>query len=140
MKNKNLIICLKNKKGFVFSIEATISLLILVLILLSIPSEKSTSLKELLITQQENDLLRVWATPDELLINQDDLIRDSKKMFGENFTLYINQQKIYDKQNTQNTHPNINLQRSEKNCISNEGIIIEKMTLIEKNIKIIVCE
>lgn len=129
MKNKNSINFLKNKKGFVFSIEATISLLVLILILLSLPSEKNTSLKELLITQQENDLIRVWASSDELLISQNDLISDSKKMFGEKFTLYINEQKIYGTQNS-----------ITKNCVSSEGIIIEKMTLIEKNIKIIVCE
>lgn len=129
MKNKNSINFLKNKKGFVFSIETTISLLVLILILLSLPSEKNTSLKELLITQQENDLIRVWASSNELLINQNDLISDSKKMFGEKFTLYINEQKIYGAQNS-----------ITKNCVSSEGIIIEKVTLVEKNIKIIVCE
>ncbi|NMA44879.1 MAG: hypothetical protein GX950_03660 [Candidatus Diapherotrites archaeon] len=121
---------MKNKKGFVISIEAMISLLVLILVLLSLPQENNTSLKELLITQQENDLLRVWAS-EQPLINQNDLINDSKKIFGENFTLYLDGKKIYGNQ--------INLQKKE-NCVSSEGTIIEKITLIEKNIKIIVCE
>lgn len=78
---------MKNKKGFVISIEAMISLLVLILVLLSLPQENNTSLKELLITQQENDLLRVWAS-EQPLINQNDLINDSKK-YSEKISPFI---------------------------------------------------
>lgn len=116
-------------KGFVFSIEATISLLLFSIIILAVPIRENVSLKELLITQQENDLLKVWGNSSELLIEKNTLIDDAKKMFGENFTIFVNQEKVYDSK-----------KQNSKNCISSEGKIIEKITLLEKNIKIIVCE
>lgn len=115
-------------KGFVFSIEATISLICLIIVISSIQIEKEINFNELLLNQQENDLLRVYSNPNYNKINDLDFINDSKKLLGEKVNLYINDIKIYGE--------NI----GKINCVSNETTIIENYTLEEKKIKIIVCE
>jgi hypothetical protein len=47
-------------KGFVFSFEALISLLIFSLLLISFPLEQKKDFTELIVLQQENDLLKIW--------------------------------------------------------------------------------
>jgi hypothetical protein len=49
------------KRGFIFSFESAISLLIFTLIILSIPLPATNSFEELILLQQENDLLKLWA-------------------------------------------------------------------------------
>ncbi len=48
-------------KGFVFSFEAVLSILIFSLILLSLPQTTQSSFKELIVIQKINDLLKVWS-------------------------------------------------------------------------------
>ncbi len=121
----------RQQNGFVLSIEAVISLTVLILVILTISIQNEVSLKELLINEQQNDLLRVWSSNTDLFVNNNELIKDCEKMFGKNLTLYVNEVKLIGE---------TNYLVNKNNCISNEGIVIEKSTLLEKKIKIIVCE
>ena len=88
-----------SKKGFVFSLEAMISLLLFALILFSLPQKEAFSLKELTITQQENDLLRVWSAKES---SEQEMIFDIQQMFGENAELWINDKPLIQTQKNQN--------------------------------------
>ena len=103
---------MKNKcfeRGFVFSLEATIALMLFVLMLLALPIQQNTSLKELLILQQENDLLRIWSTKET---PTNEMVSDIKLMFGENGEVWVN---------------NVSLNKAiiKNNSISSEGIILD---------------
>ena len=93
------------------------------MVLLSLPQENNTSLKELLITQQENDLLAF--TSEQPLINQNDLINDSK--YSEKISPFILMGKFME---TKSIYKKKIVFRAKNNH--------RKITLI-KNIKIIVC-
>ena len=51
---------MKNK-GMWFSLEATLSLIVLTMLLLSVQPEKTPSLENIHIVQKEHDLLLLWA-------------------------------------------------------------------------------
>ncbi len=111
----------RNTRGFVFSLEATISLILFVLMLVALPIHENSSLKELLILQQENDLLRVWSAKES---SPQEMIYDVKLMFGENGELWINEIKM-------------NNGITAKNSIASEGIILDN-SLNENKIRITV--
>lgn len=115
--------CVKNheNKGFVFALESTISILLFALMLFSLPTQNNFSLKELAITQQENDLLRVWSAKET---SESEMIKDTKELLGENVELWVGTKQILTAQ-------------SKKNSISIEGIILNS-ALQENKIKIIV--
>jgi len=108
-------------KGFVFSLEATIALILFVLMLVALPTHNTSSLKELLILQQENDLLRVWSAKQS---STQEMLSDIKLLFGENGELWINETQL-------------NKAKVAKNSISSEGIILDD-SLKENKIRIIV--
>ena len=108
------------KRGIVFSFEALIALLFFATILISLPSIPDTSLKELLILEQENDLLKVWSID---FPNEFEMKNDASLMF-ENYELFLDNKKIYG---------NI----SKKNSIASEIIIVDD-NLVERIIRIVV--
>ena len=109
------------EKGFVFSLEATLSLLLFALMLFALPPQESFSLKELAATQQANDLLRVWSAKQT---NETEMISDTKILFENNAELWINETQLLSAE-------------KKKNSIATEGIILNEK-LFEKNIKLIV--
>jgi len=108
------------KKGIVFSFESFIALLFFVTILLSMNYETNNSLKELLILEQENDLLKIWSIN---FPSTSEMITDSKLLFN-NFELFLDEIKIYGK-------------KLGENGIGNETIIVDD-NLIERKVRIIV--
>ena len=108
------------KKGIVFSFESFIALLFFVTILLSMNYETNTSLKELLILEQENDLLKIWSVN---FPNKGEMINDSKLLFN-NFELFLDEIKIHET-------------KIKKNGIGSETVIIDK-DLVEKKVRIVV--
>jgi hypothetical protein len=108
-------------KGAVFSIEAAISILCFAMLLTTINYTEKQSLKELIITQQADDLLRVWSAQFE---TQETIQEDAKKMFGNSASVYLNDEKILSA-------------KEEKNSISTEGIILNEL-LEENTVRIIV--
>lgn len=110
-----------NSKAFVFTFEAILTLLIFILLLYSIPQEKNASLKELIITQQANDLLKVWS---QKYPPEQEMISDSKKLFNNKTSIFIDEKEI--------------TSCNGKNIISSEGIILDEF-LNEKKIRITVC-
>lgn len=108
-------------KGFLFSLEATISIMLFLLMITTLPQVQNSSLKELLILQQENDLLRVWSAKET---NTTEMLKDVELMFGKNAEVWINE--------TQLTKSTLL-----KNSIASEGIILDN-NLKENKIKIIV--
>jgi hypothetical protein len=109
------------QKGFVFSFEATISILLLLLMLFYLPETKSNSLKELLALEEANDLLRVWSITG---INESEMALDLNTLFGTRAGLEINE-RIIVKGNAKN------------NSVSTEGIILNQ-ELKEEKIRITV--
>jgi len=107
-------------KGFVFSFEAIIALLLFATILLSMNFGKDTSLKELMILQQENDLLKVWSVN---FPTKGEMINDTKGLFN-NFELFLDNKKISGTKNGENS-------------IASEATILDNY-LTEHKIKIIV--
>lgn len=80
----------KNKsksKGFVFSMEATLSLILIGLMILSLQAPRSVSLKEVLIVQQENDLLKIWSIQG---FDETQARNDVFDAFGANGEIIIN--------------------------------------------------
>jgi hypothetical protein len=75
-----------SNKGFVFSLEAGLALLIFSFALITLFLPQEISLKEIYVLQQENDLLKIWSI-DYPTIPQ--ALTDCKKMFGNNFELKI---------------------------------------------------
>lgn len=117
MQNK-----IKNK-GFVFTFEAIFALLLFALMLFSIPIQDNSNLKELLIIQKANDLLRVWSQdyPNEM-----EMIIDTKTVFQNTAKVKINDKEL------------VNFTCSKVNQIATEGILLDDL-LIENKITIIVC-
>lgn len=97
-----------NKKGFNFSTEATIMLLLVSMILISIPQNKPQSYKELAITQKANDLLRVWSIS---IPNESEILSDAKWFLEKNYEISINGKKYGELEG--------------KNKITVEGIILD---------------
>jgi hypothetical protein len=69
-----------NYKGISPSLEAALSLLVLVAIILSTPSAESPGLQNLLILQKEHDLMRIWARGG--LPEIEEMASDFKFAFG----------------------------------------------------------
>ena len=67
-------------KGFVFSLEATIALIFLGGTLLYLLQPVEFSFKEVVVLQQSNDLLKVWAVQYP---SHEEALYDSKRLFGE---------------------------------------------------------
>ncbi|MFA5125543.1 MAG: hypothetical protein WC462_00890 [archaeon] len=121
MTNKTIFTGLFVQKGFVFSLEATLSLLLFALMLFALPAQESFSLKELAATQQANDLLRVWSAKQT---TETEMISDTKILFENNAELWINETQLLSAE-------------KKKNSIATEGIILDEK-LFEKNVKIII--
>ena len=108
-------------KGFVFTFESIIALLLFALMLYAIPAQNNSNLKELLIIQQSNDLLRVWS---QIYPTNEEMISDTNLIFQNKAILKIN---------------NIELTNcSGTNKIATEGVILDQL-LNENKITIIVC-
>lgn len=89
-----------SKKGFVFTLEASVSFLIFCLVCINFVSTQNFSFSELIILQQENDLLKVWS------INyprEEEAINDCKLLLGDFFELKINGKLIYSKKKMGNS-------------------------------------
>ena len=108
------------KKGIVFSFEALIALLFFATILITLHFGETNSLKELLVLQQENDLLKVWSSD---FPNEEQMIIDTQMVF-ENFELFIDGKKFYGT-------------KLEKNSIASEATIVDDY-LIERKVSIVV--
>jgi hypothetical protein len=111
----------EKQKGFTFTMEAIIALLLFALMLFALPAQKPDSLKELLALQQANDLLRVWSITG---INETEMINGTKQLFGENAELWINETKLLEAQKT-------------RNSIATEGIIWSPLRN-ENKIKVVI--
>ncbi|MEI7961755.1 MAG: hypothetical protein WCI04_05460 [archaeon] len=111
----------KNGKGFVLSLDAIISFLILTLLITTIPQNPPQSNKELAALQQENDLLRVWSAKTT---NAWEMASDLNEMLGNRAELWINEKQITFSIKT-------------NNAIATEGIIINE-ELEEDKVKIVV--
>jgi uncharacterized protein HemX len=109
-------------KGFVFSFEAVISALILGLALIATSQQQTISLKEVLLLQQENDLLKVWSA-EEKFPSEAEMVADANLFFRENCDLTVNGMEI------------LTSKGKGKNCVSSEGKILDD-SLSEKNILI----
>lgn len=108
-------------KGFVFTFESILALMLFALMLFSIPQENNPTLKELIILQQSSDLLRVWS---QIYPTEEEMIKDAKTIFSNNVSLKINGSEV--------------LTCEGKNKLSQEGVLIDKM-LNENKIIIIIC-
>jgi len=111
----------KLNKGFVFTFEAILALLLFVLILFTIPTQINTNLKELLITEQANDLLRVWS---QTYPTESQMIFDTKLIFENKASVIINNKEL--------------TTCTGKNKIATEGTLLNNF-LLENRITIIVC-
>ena len=76
----------QNQKGFVFSLEATITILVFSLLLLTINFPPNNSMNELLIIQQENDLLKIWSIDYP---TNSEIVFDATELFGENGRVFV---------------------------------------------------
>lgn len=72
-------------KGFVFSFESTIALILFALILFSIPNYQSNDFRDLIIIQKSNDLLKVWSY--EFNINE--FSSDAEFVFGKRVDVLV---------------------------------------------------
>ena len=112
---------IKLNKGFVFTFEAILALLLFALMLYSIPLQKNSNLQELIIIQQSNDLLRVWS---QSYPTEQEILFDTKLLFENNAEIMLNEKEL--------------TKCIGKNKIATEGIILDDF-LIENKIKINVC-
>ncbi len=110
-----------SNKGFVFTMEAALSLLMLALMIAALPQPNSLSLKELAIAQQANDLLRVWSAKNT---SELEMSADVNKIFSKNAELWINGIKLLNS-------------GTKTNSIATEGILLDDF-LAEKKVKIVV--
>ena len=78
-----------NQKAFVFSFEAIFALLIFCLLVFSSFPQESFSLKELALTQEVCDLLRVWSAGD---FSESAFASDTVSLFGSDAELLIDGQ------------------------------------------------
>jgi len=115
------------KNGIVFSFEATIAILFFGIILITLPTPSENSLKELLLVQQENDLLKIWGIN---FPSESEMIEDTQLMFKK-FDLFIDNKQIF---SFSNTDPEIS-----NESIASEGIIVDEY-LVERKIRIVVYE
>jgi hypothetical protein len=109
------------EKGFFFTLEAFVSLMLFSLIIFTLPQAQESSLKELAISQQTNDLLRVWSAKNT---NQNEMIHDTQELFGQNAELWVNEKQIV-------------FAEKKKNAFSSEGIIVDEQ-LKENKIRVLV--
>jgi len=98
------------KKGFIFSFEAILSLLLLLLMICFLPAQPNLSLKELACIQQANDLLRIWSLEET---SESEMISDTKLVFENNAQVMMDEKIIYD-------NPKKN------NSISTQGEILDE--------------
>lgn len=112
---------IKSAKGFVFTFEAILALLLFALMLFTIHEEKDMNFKELIITQQANDLLRVWS---QKYPTENEMMTDIKSVFENNAGIKINEKEI--------------LKCDGSNKLATEGIILNEF-LKENKIIITVC-
>jgi len=108
-------------KGFVFTFETIIALLLFALMLFSITVQKNPNLEELIIMQQSNDLLRVWS---QIYPTNEEMISDTNLIFQNKAMLKINELELTNCSGT--------------NKIATEGVILDQL-LNENKITIIVC-
>jgi len=109
-----------NAKAFVFSLEALIALLLFGLILFSLPLQKPLSLKEVLVVQQQDDLLRVWSYDFPF---ESEMVTDAKKLF-DCFDLFVDSKKVFACSATTN------------NSVASEGILLDNL-LLQHTIRIV---
>jgi len=109
------------ERGFIFTMEAALSLLMLALMISALPQPNPFSLKELATTQQANDLLRIWSAKNT---NEFEMAADVNKLFEGNAELWIGGVKLL-------------IANIKKNSIATEGILLDEW-LIEKKVKIVV--
>jgi len=109
------------RKGIIFSFEACVSCLVFLLILLTMPSQPTVSLKELALFQQENDLLRVWSSEYP---SYTEIEEDLKKLF-------LDAEVFVDSRRVAETG------KEKANSIASEAIIIDSY-LTERKFKLIV--
>jgi len=121
MSHKLRNVYFDNKKGFVFSLEATLALTLFGLMLFTLPQIQMTSLKELAISQQENDLLRILSAKES---SENEISLDAQELFGQNAEVWINEKQIL-------------FAQKKKNAIASAGIILDP-ELNEKQVKIVV--
>ncbi len=107
-------------KGFIFSLEAAISVLLLGTALLTLFQPHDASFKKLVVLQQENDLLKVWGMN---FPGEKEMANDAKQLFAENFELFVEGKKT------------ASAKSQKKNCVSSEAKITDK-DLKEKKILI----
>jgi hypothetical protein len=108
-------------KGFLFSFEALISLLLFSLLIISFETnEENYSFKELIALKKANDLLKVWSYyPDILTIES-----DTKMVFDDHASVFVDDIKIVES-------------KFSGESISTNAEIIDSL-LIKRNIRIIV--
>jgi Tfp pilus assembly protein PilV len=110
-------------RGFVFSLEAVISALLLAIAILALFQHQTFSFKELAILQQENDLLKVWSAK---FPSEQEMISDAEQLFDKNFKIIFNGEKV-------------TCEAGEgKNCVSSEATLLDDY-LNEKNVAIKIC-
>ena len=112
----------KNQRGFVFTLESTIAILVFSLLLLTISFPASNSMTELLVIQQANDLLKVWSVTYP---SNNEIVFDTRELFGSNASVSVNGIKVFS-----------NTCFGEK--ISSEAILLDDF-LIEKRFLVSVC-
>jgi len=110
------------QKGFVFSLEATIAILVFSLLLITINFPVEHSLKELVVVQQANDLLKVWSVHYP---NNSEINFDTNSIFGDNASVFVDSQKVIWKE-------------CPGEAISSSAIILDDF-LFERHFQIIIC-
>jgi hypothetical protein len=113
-----------NKLGQIFSIEAIIVFLLVMIFVLNFPTISQKNYTDLITIQQQNDLLKIWSYNYPL--SNEEFIYDGKKFFKE-FQIKINDQIIFDE-----------LKSNNNNCISREEHMMDNFYNLQK-IKITVC-
>ncbi|MEK6959408.1 MAG: hypothetical protein AABW59_05185 [archaeon] len=110
------------KKGFVFSLEAALALVVIASAIIFLPQVESVTLDELMILQQENDLLKVWSydPPSDI-----EAMADCTTMFGNNYSLTIDGRELVKKP-------------CAKRAVASEARIVNEL-LLEQTFKIEVC-
>jgi Tfp pilus assembly protein PilV len=110
-------------RGFVFSLEAVISVLLLAIAILTLFQHQTFSFKELVIIQQENDLLKVWSAKFPA---EPEMASDAELLFKKKFKITTNGNYI-------------TCEAGEgKNCVSSEATLLDD-SLNEKNVSIKIC-
>ncbi|MBT4191675.1 MAG: hypothetical protein HOE11_00040 [Candidatus Diapherotrites archaeon] len=112
----------KNQRGFVFTLESTIAILVFSLLLLTISFPASNSMTELLVIQQANDLLKVWSVTYP---SNNEIVFDTRELFGSKASVSVDRIKILN-----NT--------CFGDAVSSEAILLDDF-LIEREFVINVC-